>query len=215
MSLARVAYNSYWRTFQKFTDLPPELRQTIYELYVREYGKNRYEAARIIDNPPLPPLARTCRLLRTEVLPVFYHECTFRIKMCCSNETPRVRLDPASLTFFSTLAEEAPYRTPTLFQPLSEGTDWSPVLSRSQSFFRPERRSSDLQTRVDALDLQVRLDGRNGVRDKGGAEEVFDRIAGRPRKFTLDDIHAFRKAIEDTDDLAAHMQCKALKQLST
>lgn len=52
-------------TFRHFLDLPPELRKRVYELYDEEFPH-------LLTAPSKPPLARTCHLMRQEVLPIFY-----------------------------------------------------------------------------------------------------------------------------------------------
>ncbi|KAK3628215.1 hypothetical protein LTR56_018729 [Elasticomyces elasticus] len=59
------------RTFHRFLDLPPELRQRIYN-YTFSYSDNAYHLQQ-------PAIARVCRLLRTESLPVFYKNNRFGI----------------------------------------------------------------------------------------------------------------------------------------
>lgn len=58
------------RTFSRFADLPPELRERIYKFYLSEFPKK-------LKCPTQPPLARSCRLLRHEALPLFYKSTTF------------------------------------------------------------------------------------------------------------------------------------------
>lgn len=52
-------------SFDRFRDLPPELRTKVYDYYVAAFP----EALHL---PVTPPLARTCRIVRRELLPVFY-----------------------------------------------------------------------------------------------------------------------------------------------
>jgi len=56
--------------FSRFTDLPPELRGEVYSWYIASLPKAVY-------TPTQPPLARTCKLLRKECLPVSYSQCWF------------------------------------------------------------------------------------------------------------------------------------------
>lgn len=58
-------------TFEKILDLPAELRNHIYEAYLAEFAEQ-------LDCPSQPPLARTSRQMRAEVLPLFYGTKTFR-----------------------------------------------------------------------------------------------------------------------------------------
>ena len=90
------------RRFAKLLDLPPELREHVYRVYISDF-KNR-----ILTMPSQPPLAWTCRLLRDEVLPFFYSEGTFWIRLQAKrNESihgPRFRLTDETCIFLSTLA---------------------------------------------------------------------------------------------------------------
>ncbi|KAK5127146.1 hypothetical protein LTR85_008506 [Meristemomyces frigidus] len=71
--VARLEQADENMTFPKFTDLPPELRVHIFELYFASVltDPRGYEA-------PSPPfLAQASRLLRKEALPVYYNTCRF------------------------------------------------------------------------------------------------------------------------------------------
>lgn len=57
------------RTFPKFLDLPPELRNRIYELH--------FSDMRTAYAPTQPPITRSSRLLRQESLGLFYATCRF------------------------------------------------------------------------------------------------------------------------------------------
>lgn len=94
------------RTFSKIPDLPPEIRKSIYELYISDFEGRR------LWTPSQPPLARTCRLMRYEVLPIFYSKCAFRItfmstKVASSNQLgAHFRLSDRSYIFLTTLAPQ-------------------------------------------------------------------------------------------------------------
>lgn len=62
-------------TFAQLNNLPPELRTRIYEFYLIDF------TAKSIQHPIDPPLTRTNRLLRSEALPIFYQQCSFRIEI--------------------------------------------------------------------------------------------------------------------------------------
>lgn len=59
-------------SFNRFLDLPPELRNEVYELSMTSYPEE-------LNTPTHPPLARTCKLVRNEVLPMFYHSHRFQL----------------------------------------------------------------------------------------------------------------------------------------
>ena len=58
--------------FHKFLALPPEVRLIIYDLYMADFPQT-------LRNPVQPPLARTCKVVRHELLPAFYKRHTFEI----------------------------------------------------------------------------------------------------------------------------------------
>ena len=58
--------------FHRFRSLPPEIRNTIYEMYNAEFTEPIYA-------PTQPPLTKVCRLIRRESLQMFYNTCTFKI----------------------------------------------------------------------------------------------------------------------------------------
>jgi hypothetical protein len=90
------------RSFMKIFDLPPELRRLIYEFYISDFNEDSLE------EPTQPPLARTCRMMRNEVLPMFYSKCMFDLKFSTmpSHDTSNVRfrMDPSSFIWLATLA---------------------------------------------------------------------------------------------------------------
>jgi hypothetical protein len=59
------------RTFNRFSELPAELRKSVYEYYIADWMSDALYV------PSQPPLARINRLIRSEVLPLFYSECRF------------------------------------------------------------------------------------------------------------------------------------------
>jgi hypothetical protein len=93
------------RTFSKLFDIPPELRQSIYEYYVGDFGETYcpyLESLRMhaLVDAPQPPLARVCRLLRHEVLPVFYSQCRFQVEFIRSRRPKDHHLHRLSQGFF-------------------------------------------------------------------------------------------------------------------
>ncbi|KAK5171382.1 uncharacterized protein LTR77_004526 [Saxophila tyrrhenica] len=65
------------RQFTKLLDLPPEVRLVIADYYLNDinHGKTSLLC------PTQPPLARTCKLLRKEVLPLFFQQSRFALKV--------------------------------------------------------------------------------------------------------------------------------------
>lgn len=64
-------------TFDKFLDLPAELRQHVYELYFGTLAEQHG------DRPaPYPvPITEACSLVRHESIPVYYSTCTFELSI--------------------------------------------------------------------------------------------------------------------------------------
>lgn len=68
--------------FPRFTELPAELRRIIYGFYIADFpGSLRL--------PTKPPLSRTCKLLRQEVLPMFYGNVELQIELKQDSNNPR------------------------------------------------------------------------------------------------------------------------------
>lgn len=60
--------------FTKFLDLPAELRRTVYDFYMSDFGPKLRLPAQL-------PLGRTCHFLRNEVLPIFYGNVDFEFEI--------------------------------------------------------------------------------------------------------------------------------------
>lgn len=65
-------------TFDRFLDLPPEIRCQIYEHY---FGSLNSPAHRYSPIGPQPPITRTSRQTREEALPLFYSRCCFSLEV--------------------------------------------------------------------------------------------------------------------------------------
>jgi len=61
--------------FDKFMELPPELRFTIYEYYLGDFRDRPLHA------PTMPPLARVHKTLRAELIPIFFANTTFDVRL--------------------------------------------------------------------------------------------------------------------------------------
>ncbi|KAF7186785.1 hypothetical protein HII31_11882 [Pseudocercospora fuligena] len=59
-------------TFDRIQDLPPELREKIYEFYIDAFPEK-------LTCPTQPPLTRINRLVRKEALPIFYKRVRFQL----------------------------------------------------------------------------------------------------------------------------------------
>ncbi|KAK5724570.1 hypothetical protein LTR15_004616 [Elasticomyces elasticus] len=80
-----------------FEKLPPELRVRVYDLYFDGFSKT-------LKTPAQPPLARTCRLMRSEVLPIFYRRTRFILTL--EAHSKRLRFVKDSTIFIETLTPE-------------------------------------------------------------------------------------------------------------
>lgn len=91
------------RRFEKFIDMPPELRVRIYGYYVAGFSKLLY-------TPAQPPLSLTCSLIRKEILPVFYssREVVFKLTYTTygRKEFQRIKIEKDSKAFLKTLAQD-------------------------------------------------------------------------------------------------------------
>ncbi|EME44805.1 hypothetical protein DOTSEDRAFT_35165 [Dothistroma septosporum NZE10] len=84
--------------FSKLVDLPAELRCRVYYFYVAAFPAKLY-------SPAQPPLALTCKLLRSEVLPVFYDTICFGLELRGFHQKSRLcyMFTPSSWEFLTTL----------------------------------------------------------------------------------------------------------------
>lgn len=88
------------RTFDRFCDLPPEIRTQIYGLHFDALK------SKCLSLPCQPPVTRASRLLRSEALPMFYGSSTFHIHL--EDSIRMVRGFEGDRTFWlSRLSDEA------------------------------------------------------------------------------------------------------------
>jgi hypothetical protein len=94
-------------TFPKFMDLPAELRVKVEEYYIA----GLQEKCDALLCPAQPPLARTCKMMMKEVLPLFYSNSHFAIAFCgylggpyLTDSSGRLVLDPKSNVFLNRIA---------------------------------------------------------------------------------------------------------------
>ncbi|KAK3697682.1 hypothetical protein LTR37_017331 [Vermiconidia calcicola] len=79
--------------------LPAELRVRIYEYSMSSFPKR-------LRTPAEPPLARTCRQLRNEVLPIFYSTFTIELTFLRPNPTSNCHPDDDTTRFLSSISPE-------------------------------------------------------------------------------------------------------------
>jgi hypothetical protein len=180
------------RRFTNFVNLPAELRNLVYEFYVGDFGTERYPG-----DPPVtlgltcpvhPPLSRVSRMLRHEVLPIFYGQCAFRLMLEWSTGSGRLHFTDGALLFLHTLSsknvaclrrlEFACYLTDDSFYPRVSLLKNEVVVQAVQP--RPEDDVRPLPTPV-----------------QHALEEVAMRIREREEiNLTLGDVYSMRDAIE-------------------
>ncbi|KAK3702019.1 hypothetical protein LTR37_015133 [Vermiconidia calcicola] len=186
--------------FNRFVDLPAELRKRVYELYVEALPE-------VLETPTQPPLARVSRLLRQEVLPVFYSLRTFAIRLVLDESRPRPgwRLDAASSTFLHNLANGQISNIRTIELNVTRrcghnrdyfqhpcrfvlGLDKAECRSIKEYVFTfkddASRSTANPQQRIDAVLLEL--------------NEVIKNITqrGGEKRFTMEDVYALRRAVE-------------------
>ncbi|KAK6396738.1 hypothetical protein LTR65_008636 [Meristemomyces frigidus] len=90
--------------FGRFVNLPAELRNRIYQHYVSEFDD-------ILTTPTQPPLARVCKQLHNEVLPVFYRSRKFHIvferRPARGSGPTTFRMDSRTALFLTSLSKES------------------------------------------------------------------------------------------------------------
>ncbi|KAK3055359.1 hypothetical protein LTR09_003913 [Extremus antarcticus] len=94
------------RQFTKLFQLPTELRDRVFEYYVSDFNRDTG-----LYRPSQPPLARTCRALREDVLPIFHQLCKFRVEftggllkrasMTTGTTDGALRMTDTAVAFFS------------------------------------------------------------------------------------------------------------------
>ncbi|TKA70254.1 hypothetical protein B0A55_07762 [Friedmanniomyces simplex] len=72
--LALLDYEDEHPKFERFLQLPPELRNKVYAYHYADFRDRIYA-------PSQPPLSRICRQLRRESLPMFYATCEFELRL--------------------------------------------------------------------------------------------------------------------------------------
>ncbi|SMY29366.1 unnamed protein product [Zymoseptoria tritici ST99CH_1A5] len=76
-------------TFDRFFDLPAELRVFVYELHFASYTCER----RAIESPTPPPITQVDTMLREETLKLFYSTCEFLFNFHSSIGNPTLHFD--------------------------------------------------------------------------------------------------------------------------
>lgn len=100
------------RDFHRLLELPPDLRAEVYGYYLAPFAEQPLHAL------TTPPLARLNRLVRSEVLPLFFEQCTFEIPLIHVHRTFRmpivlnmvpfaVHVSPEAALFFGAIDNDS------------------------------------------------------------------------------------------------------------
>lgn len=202
--------------FEKFTELPPELRNMVYEYYFASFDQPIYA-------PTQPPLTLTCRLLRKESLPIFYSSSEFLLTFSKTNplEGEHLRM-PNQLALFIHNTSLANFAT---IQHIHVKVGWAsvdrggtaaarergPGRARDDEYVPEEFASLKLSITIQASEqkYQVRYEaGKNASRRLqrrlqrtqlfGEVHRIMQRIVAREGRnpLTKDDIYDLRRAVE-------------------
>ncbi|KAK4549768.1 hypothetical protein LTR36_005069 [Oleoguttula mirabilis] len=199
-----------WRVFRRFTKLPPELRCRIYAFYVAAFPET-------LTTPSQPPLARTCKLVRKEVLPIFYSQCAFglnfvRVEPSASSRSARtsrvIRPTQDTTCFLETLTKEnaedirnlhvRAYREPGKNGRVMETPNGTCVISVNGSRTGYSTQVHGNLGIVATNDYWQGLQNRRRNAVQYELEEVLNAVAVRDGKLmlTVKDIFAFRRALD-------------------
>ena len=187
------------RDFPRFMELPAELRTRVYELYVAAFPNT-------LRLPTKPPLSRTSRFVRQEVLPVLYENAEFQIDIKQHSHAPRQFLESNETQLFLlhlAAADAACIRRLRLVVNRCVSSNVSRTMDDVQMVFCVDLDSRDESTRVRQIpggpyrsqwwSKQSQQSLLKGImRFVDNLEKTSGRTA-----FKLSDIHALRDVIED------------------
>lgn len=89
------------RTFHRFLDLSPEIRAPVY----RYHFENFVNDVEVLHRPSLPPIARTCEVLKAESAPIFWSTISLIFSFDFDGCQP-FRLSPWSKRYLDRLTDE-------------------------------------------------------------------------------------------------------------
>ncbi|GIZ44250.1 hypothetical protein CKM354_000745400 [Cercospora kikuchii] len=185
--------------FDKFVDLPPELRERIYQFHISSLPERLF-------CPTQPPITRTCKLFRKEALPIFHRLTTFEFRFYFVNDQyhrgddiSKAVLRPCFQTtqFLNTMRtrDAAPVRLDSILTYVMEGSMRDMLLS-----------SGDVMAwcslEMDRTLQMVDFDGRSMRRGKDllaimkHKYDDLDSSRSREDTFSLDDLYSLREALE-------------------
>lgn len=167
-------------TFERFMNLPPELRVLTYTIY--------FKSLPALSQPVQPPISKVSTLIRKESLPTFFKTCNFVFDVTCTTARP-FQLHSSPPSFFSRTDDERLKQIRHLTIDISiigEEIRWQQgkikILGRSDSV---ERRPCPLATAVSRY-----LEGlANGSKETGLTRADFDEVRrlmhGGPYQLTV------------------------------
>ena len=168
--------------FSKMVDLPAEPRCRIYDFYVAAFPAR-------LRCPAQPPLAMTCKLLRQEVLPVFYDAICFELVLTHyrPREKSRYKFHASSWAFLASLHS----------QHLERISQFDLAICRN--FGAAARLNKATKTWC------VDIEDNHSYRRPGDVESVrkgFERslngsaTTGRAKRLTIEVLYAIRRKVE-------------------
>lgn len=181
--------------FQRFLNLPPELRNRVYEFYYADLTQPIYA-------PSQPPLTRTCRLLRQETLGMLYSTSTFLLSFPRTLGTLQIPNQLGLFIYGTSSLNISAIRHLTIRVAPSHKT-----LDRG---FIPEQEAEltlNVEFAAEGLDHAVKyhfqlenspVKNQRAKRAAGRAREIVRAIVARQGKNRLqkDDIFDLRRAVE-------------------
>ncbi|KAK5717456.1 hypothetical protein LTR17_016070 [Elasticomyces elasticus] len=176
------------------TRLPPELRVRVYELYLTQFRC-------VLKAPTQPPLARTCRMLREEVLPTFYFRTTFVVTLQMHTGDARsdgtlLRFDLDSIAFLETLSPDHLSRVRSLQFNIMPATSTRQQRGTLAEVVVSLTEIADQRTSINSETLPRGLLWNKRV--IAGTEKVITRMESRDGRAILKigDVYALRSALE-------------------
>ncbi|GIZ43349.1 hypothetical protein CKM354_000658100 [Cercospora kikuchii] len=194
-------------TFNRFLDLPAELRLYIYELYFESFETQE----RPLPAPYPIPLAHVSSLLRKEVLPVYYDVCTFEYNVFCIGfylpwGSSRTRDRPPMLDFIIKGPAEhvAMLRKVNMDLRIEGGCDHDDDRTNSFIVFRIDFGTDHKRAEL-YLDYQASIEEGEGEFDlvSTSIRDILSAIDTRPsgKKVLKSDLQAILAIFQDPPDI--------------
>ena len=183
--------------FERFLELPAELRKRIYELYFAEFKE-------VLRTPSKPPLARTCWQMRQEVLPLFFSSHEFEIHLVLQQGSHTTfREDDLTHLFFLHLSPSDAANITTLRLVINDELETFGRLHKG--FNATYRIALDEAGQSCKLETDTEPSYEATVKwemQKSAWEREFHKLlagletVGERKRFKLKDLHALRSAVE-------------------